>query len=35
MTIVILHDLMYKEAEIYVDDMIIKSTNRDEHVLTL
>jgi len=34
-TITFLHDLMHKGAEAYVDDMIIKSKQRDGHVLTL
>jgi len=33
--ITILHDLMHKEAEEYVDDMIIKSKERVGHVPTL
>lgn len=29
------HDLMHKEAEVYVDDMIVKSRNREDHLLNL
>ena len=35
MATTLLHDLMNKEAEVYVDDMIIKSKQGDEHVPTL
>ena len=31
----LLYDLVHKEAKVYVDDMIIKSKQRDGHVLTL
>ncbi|MFW6642516.1 reverse transcriptase family protein, partial [Nocardiopsis algeriensis] len=26
------HDMMHKEIEVYVDDMIVKSINQEEHV---
>ena len=29
------HDMMHKEIEIYVDDMIAKSQGEDEHVVNL
>ena len=29
------HDMVHKEIEVYVDDMIIKSLDRKNHVLTL
>ena len=29
------HDMMHKEIEIYVDDMIAKSESEEEHVLNL
>jgi len=31
----LLHDLKNKEAEVYVDNMIIQSNHRDGHALTL
>ena len=30
-----LHDLIHKEVEVYVDDMIVKSRNRKGHILAL
>ena len=30
-----LHDLIHKEVEVYVDDMIVKSKNREGHLPTL
>ena len=27
-----LHDMMHNEVEVYVDDMIVKSRNREAHV---
>ena len=30
-----LHDLIYKEVEVYVDDMIVKSKDRKRHILAL
>ena len=35
MAIVLLHDMMHKEVEVYVDDMIIKSATRGEHIINL
>ena len=29
------HDMMYKEIEVYVDDMIAKSQGEDDHVINL
>jgi len=29
------HDLMHKEVEVYVDDMIAKSWEREDHLLNL
>ena len=28
----LLHDLIHKEVEVYVDDMIVKSKDREEHI---
>ena len=29
------HDMMHKEIEVYVDDMIVKSQGEDDHVINL
>ena len=29
------HDMMHKEVEVYVDDMMVKSKNREEHPTVL
>jgi len=34
-TITIMHDLIHKEVEVYVDDMIIKSKTREGHIPVL
>ena len=34
-TITLLHDLIHKEVEVYVDDMIVKSKDREGHKPTL
>ena len=31
----LLHELIYKEVEVYVDDMIVKSKDREGHILAL
>ena len=31
----LLHDLIHKEVEVYVDDMIVKSKDREGHMPTL
>ena len=31
----LLHDLIHKEVEVYVDDMIVKSKDREEHMPAL
>ena len=31
----LLHDLIHKEVEVYVDDMIVKSKDREGHMLAL
>ena len=31
----LLHDLIHKEVEVYVDDMIVKSKDREWHILAL
>ena len=31
----LLHDMMHKEVEVYVDDMIVKSKNRPGHQVAL
>ena len=33
--ITLFHDMMHKEIEVYVDDMIAKSQGKDDHVLNL
>ena len=30
-----LHDLIHKEVEVYVNDMIVKSNDREEHIAAL
>ena len=34
-TITLLHDLIHKEVEVYVDDMIVKSKNPEGRILVL
>ena len=31
----LLHDLIHKEVEVYVDDMIVKSKDHEGHILAL
>ena len=31
----LLHDLIHKEVKVYVDDMIVKSKDREGHILAL
>ena len=31
----LLHDMIHKEVEVYVDDMIVKSKSREGHILAL
>ncbi len=33
--VTLFHDMMHKEVEVYVDDMIIKSRERESHVQVL
>ena len=33
--VTLFHDMMYKEIEVYVDDMIAKSQGEDDHVVNL
>ena len=33
--VTLFHDMMYKEIEVYVDDMIAKSQREDDHVINL
>ena len=33
--VTLFHDMMHKEIEVYVDDMIAKSQGKDDHVLNL
>ena len=33
MAIVLLHDMMHNEIEMYVDDMIVKSKGREGHIV--
>ena len=34
-TTTLLHDLIHKEVEVYVDDMIVKSKDREGYILAL
>ena len=34
-TITLLHDLIHKEVEVYVNDMIVKSKDREGHIPAL
>ncbi len=33
--VILFHEMMHKEAEVYVDDMIIKSRGTESHVRVL
>ena len=33
--VTLFHDMMHKEIEVYVDDMIAKSQGKDDHVINL
>ena len=33
--VTLFHDMMHKEIEVYVDDMIAKSQDEDDHVINL
>ena len=33
--VTLFHDMMHKEIEVYVDDMIAKSQRKDDHVINL
>ena len=35
MAIALLHDMMHNEVEVYVDDMIVKSKDRENHTTNL
>jgi len=35
MATALLHDMMYNEVEVYVDDMIVKSKDREGHIANL
>ena len=35
MATTLLHDMMHKEVEVYMDDMIVKSKTREEHPANL
>ena len=35
MATALLHDVMHNEVEVYVDDMIVKSKNRESHTINL
>ena len=35
MAIALLHDMMHNEVEVYVDDMIVKSKDREGHIFNL
>jgi hypothetical protein len=35
MATALLHDMMHKKVEVYVDDMIVKSATRGEHITNL
>ena len=34
-TTTLLYDLIHKEVEVYIDDMIVKSKDREGHILAL
>ena len=33
--VTLFHDMMHKEIEVYVDDMIAKSQGEDDHIINL
>jgi len=35
MATALLHDMMHKEVEVYLDDMIVKSKDREGHIANL
>ena len=35
MDIALLHDMMHNEVEVYVDDMLVKSKDRESHIINL
>ena len=35
MAITFLHDMMHNEVEVYVEDMIVKSKEREGHIINL
>mgnify|MGYP003767592147 CR=1 FL=1 len=35
MAMVLLHDMMHNEVEVYVDDVIVKSKEREGHIINL
>ena len=35
MAIALLHDMMHNEVEVYVDDMIVKSKDKESHIINL
>ena len=35
MAITFLHDMMHNEVEVYVEDMIVKSKEREDHIINL
>ena len=35
MATALLHDMMHNEVEVYVDDMIVKSKEREGHIVNL
>ena len=35
MAITLLHDMMHNEVEVYVDDMIVKSKDREGNIIDL
>ena len=35
MAIALLHDMMHNKVEVYVDDMIVKSKDREGHIINL
>ena len=35
MAIALLHDIMHNEVDVYVDDMIVKSKDREGHIANL
>ena len=33
--VTLLHDMIHKEVEVYIDDMIVKSKTKEDHIIDL